>query len=66
MPPDEVNLILPVIAAMMIRPPGLEWLLDSVPVELSIGVDIGPNFRDMSELSLEDVLAGEINITEYM
>jgi DNA polymerase-1 len=66
MPPDEVNLILPVIAAMMIRPPGLEWLLDSVPVELSIGVDIGPNFRDMSELSLEDVLAGEVDLSEVM
>jgi DNA polymerase I-like protein with 3'-5' exonuclease and polymerase domains len=66
MPPEEVNTILPVIARMMIRPPGLEWLLDAVPVPLSIGVDIGLNFRDMSELSLEDVLAGEINLEEYV
>lgn len=64
--PVEANELLPVIAAMMIRPPGLEWLLDDSPVPLSIGVDIGPNFRDMTELSLEDVLSGDVDVKEYM
>jgi DNA polymerase-1 len=66
MPPEEVNEVLPVIASMMIRPPGLEWLLDAVPVPLSIGVDIGPNFRDMVELNLEDVLNGDVDVKEHM
>jgi len=60
MPPAEVNTILPIIARMMIRPPGLEWLLDEVPVPLSVGVDIGENFRDMEEVSLDKVLNGQI------
>lgn len=66
MPPEEVNVLLPIIADMMVRPPGLEWLLDNVPVPLDIGVDIGPNFRDMTELDLEVVKAGEIDVKDYM
>ena len=65
-PFDEVNLVLPIIGRMMIRPPGLEWLLDEVPVPLSIGVDMGPNFRDMIEVSLDEVLAGSVDVKEYM
>jgi len=66
MPPKEVNVVLPMISSMMIRPPGLEWLLDNVPVPLSIGVDIGPNFRDMTELKLEAVMEGDIDVKEYL
>lgn len=66
MPPEEVNPVLPIIADMMVRPPGLGWLLDDVPVPLDIGVDIGPNFRDMTELETDQVLAGEIDVKEYM
>jgi DNA polymerase-1 len=66
MPPREVNTVLPVIASMMIRPPGLEWLLDSSPVPLSVGVDMGLNFRDMTELKLDAVLAGSVDVKEYL
>lgn len=66
MPPEEVNPILPIIADMMIRPPGLEWLLDDVPVPLDIGVDIGLNFRDMVELDIEQVMNGDVDIKEYL
>jgi DNA polymerase-1 len=66
MPPEEVNPVLPIIADMMVRPPGLDWLLDEVPVPLDIGVDIGPNFRDMTELDTEQVLAGEVDVKEYI
>jgi len=66
MPPREVNQFLPIIANMMMRPPGLEWLLDDSPVPLSVGVDIGPNFRDMVELDLSQVLSGDVKVKEYM
>lgn len=66
MPPNEVNVLLPIIANMMMRPPGLEWLLDEVPVPLSVGVDIGSNFRDMDELDLTAVLAGEVKVEDYL
>lgn len=66
MPPREVNVLLPIIVDMMVRPPGLEWLLDNVPVPLEVGVDMGPNFRDMLELDLGMVRAGAIDVKEYM
>jgi DNA polymerase-1 len=65
-PPEEVNDVLPMVAKMMMRPPGLEWLLDNVPVPLSVGVDLGPNFRDMTEVDLDVVLAGEIVAGDYL
>jgi DNA polymerase-1 len=61
-PPGEFNTVMPIIVDMMMRPPGLEWLLDSVPVPLSVSVDVGLNFRDMKELDLSDVMSGRVHI----
>lgn len=65
-PLDEVNEVCPRIASMMIHPPGMEWLLDEVPVPLSVGVDIGANWRDMSSLDLDEVLTGSIDVREHI
>lgn len=62
----EFNLIMPTIVDMMQRPPGLEWLLDNVPVPLSVGVDVGLNFRDMSEVDLELVQRGMVDLNEVV
>lgn len=63
-PPDEFNEVMPWIVKDMVRPPGLEWLLDNVPIPLSVGLDAGPNFRDMAELNLDLVAGGQIDVNE--
>jgi DNA polymerase-1 len=65
-PPAEVNTVIPAVTLLMERPPGLEWLLDESPVPLSVGADIGANFKDMVELPREVVLAGEIEYEQYV
>jgi DNA polymerase-1 len=63
MPPEDFPL-LSKIAHMMMRPPGLEWLLDNVPVPLSVGIDMGHNFRDMVEVPLSIVLHDKFTVLE--
>jgi len=65
-PPAEVNEVIPQVTRLMERPPGLEWLLDDSPVPLSVGADVGKNFRDMLELPRDVVLAGEIEYEQYV
>lgn len=48
----------------MRQPPGLEWLLDNTPVKLDVGIDLGPNFRDMVEVKEEDL--SSLDISSYI
>jgi DNA polymerase-1 len=64
-PEDEFNYVMKHVVAMMMRPPGLEWLLDDVPVPLDVGVDVGLNFKDMVEIPIEDLVGG-VDIRSYL
>jgi len=64
-PIEEFNCVMQKIVPMMMRPPGLEWLLDSVPVPLDVGVDVGFNFRDMAEIPVDDLMLG-VNVSTYL
>jgi DNA polymerase-1 len=61
----EFTTVMPTIVDMMMRPPGLEWLLDSVPVPLDVGVDVGLNFKDMVEIPIEDIRGG-VSVRKYI
>jgi len=65
-PYEEFEELLPEIARRMIRPPGLEWLLDDVPIPLSIGIEAGPNLKDMHKLDLDDVLTCSLDVKDYL
>lgn len=64
-PYDEFNRVVPWIVRHMTRPPGLEWLLDNVPIPLDVEVDVGPNFRDMHTMPLEEASSGYADISGY-
>ena len=57
-PEDELKEVLPWIVDWMKNPPGLGWLLDEAAVKLDVGIDIGLNFRDMCEVTLNDIVSG--------
>jgi DNA polymerase I len=59
----EFNEVIPWISRYMIKPPGLEWLLDNTKVPLSIEISVGTNWKDMKPIDLSLALAGKVPLT---